>query len=138
MPYLNRPYRSRSRFLDYISRYIDPPEDSPPHTNFVAELAPFPSHFTTDGQAIFPLSRRKDAIRINNIVIKPDTVVYATGYTQKFDYLDEASHYPRPQDADLRSIARTGDEDLAFIGYIRPGVGKSITVSLLRRDTSEG
>ncbi|KAF8889777.1 FAD/NAD-P-binding domain-containing protein [Gymnopilus junonius] len=123
MPYLNRPYRTRPWYLDYISRYIDPPEDSPPLTNFVAELAPFPTHFLMNGQAIFPLSKRKDAVRINKMIIKPDTVIYATGYTQEFSYLDKASCYPSPQDADLRNIARTGDEDFAFIGYIRPGVG---------------
>lgn len=126
MPYLNRPYRSRPWYLDYISRYIDPPEDSPPQTNFVAELAPFPTHFLRDGQAVFPLSKRKDAIRISKMVIKPDAIIYATGYTQEFGYLDEASCYPFPQDADLRSIARTGDEDFAFIGYVRPGVGKCL------------
>jgi hypothetical protein len=57
--------------------------------------------------------------------IRPDTVIFATGYTQCFNYLDKESNYPSPRDADLRNIARSGDEDLAFIGYVRPGVGKA-------------
>ncbi|TFK45976.1 hypothetical protein OE88DRAFT_1739780 [Heliocybe sulcata] len=32
MPYINRPYRHRPRFMDYLSRNIDPLEDMPPHT----------------------------------------------------------------------------------------------------------
>ncbi|CAA7267885.1 unnamed protein product [Cyclocybe aegerita] len=123
MPYLNRPYRNRPWYMEYISRYIDPPEDSPPRTDFVVELAPFPSHILPNGRVVFKSSRRKDAIRISKMDIRPDTVVYATGYTQQFDYLDEASEYPVPSDADLRSIAKTGDESIGFIGYVRPGVG---------------
>ncbi|KAJ3516723.1 hypothetical protein NLJ89_g948 [Agrocybe chaxingu] len=123
MPYLNRPYRNRPWYLEYVSRYIDPPEDSPPRTDFVVELAPFPSHILPNGRVVFQSSRRKDATRISKMDIRPDTVVYATGYTQQFDYLDEASKYPVPSDADLRSIAKTGDESIGFIGYVRPGVG---------------
>jgi len=123
MPYLNRPYRNRPWYLDYISRYIDPPEDSYPQTNFVVHLAPFPTHFSASGQAIFPLSNRKDALRISRMDVRPDTVIYATGYTQQFAFLDKKSNYPAPQDADLRNVAKSGDESLAFIGYVRPGVG---------------
>lgn len=125
MPYINRPYRKRAWYLDYMSRYIDPPEDSPPQTNFTVELAPFPSHFTDEGRPVFTPSKRKDYARISKMDIQPDTIVYATGYTQNFSYLDEDSHYPTPHDADLRDIARSGDESVGFIGYVRPGVGKS-------------
>jgi dimethylaniline monooxygenase (N-oxide forming) len=44
--------------------------------------------------------------------IQPDTVIFATGYT----HLD---NYPSPRDAELRNIVRSGDEDIAFIGYVR-------------------
>lgn len=125
MPYINRPYRKRAWYLDYISRYIDPAEDSPPQTNFTVELAPFPSHFTDEGRPVFTPSKRKDYARISKMDIRPDTIVYATGYTQNFSYLDEDSDYPTPRDADLRDIARSGDESVGFIGYVRPGVGKS-------------
>jgi dimethylaniline monooxygenase (N-oxide forming) len=126
MPYLNRPYRKRSRYLDYLSRYIDPPEDSPPQTNFTVELAPFPTQFTSAGQAVFAPSKRKDYARISKMDIRPNTVIYATGYIQEFSYLDKSSGYPYPREADLRNIVKSGDESVAFIGYVRPGVGKLI------------
>ena len=130
MPYLNRPYRHRKWYLEYLSRYIDPPEDSPPQTNFTVELAPFPTHFLENGQAVFTPSNRKDYLRVSQMDIRPDTVIFATGYTQCFDYLDKESNYPSPRDADLRNITRSGDENMAFIGYVRPGVGRLTDLNL--------
>lgn len=123
MPYINRPYRNRPKYLEYLSRYIDPPEDSSPQTDFTVDLAPFPTHFTTDGQAVFPPSSRKDFIRISNMKVRPDIVIYATGYTQNFDFFDEQGNYPVPGEADVRNIVRHDDPSVAFIGYVRPGVG---------------
>lgn len=79
MPYINRPYRARPRWMDYLSKYVDPPEDSPPQTNFAVELAPFPTHFAEDGHAVFPLAPRdgkvrKDAVRMQGRAFRPDTV----------------------------------------------------------------
>ncbi|KAG6850532.1 hypothetical protein H0H93_012148 [Arthromyces matolae] len=123
MPYINRPYRNRPWFLEYLSRYIDPPEDTPPTTDFVIQFAPFPTSFTSNGRAVFPESSRKDAIRIATKVIEPEMVIFATGYTQNFDFLDGDSGYATPCDADMRDITKTGDETVAFIGFVRPGVG---------------
>jgi dimethylaniline monooxygenase (N-oxide forming) len=124
MPYINRPYRTRPKYLDYISRYIDPPEDSPPQTNFTIDLAPFPTGFLSDGRALFPSSRRKDAIRMADRIVRPDLVIYATGYTQEFGFLDKESNYPTPGEADIRNVVKDGDETVAFIGFVRPGVGE--------------
>ena len=135
MPYLNRPYRHRKWYLEYLSRYIDPPEDSPPQTNFTVELAPFPTHFLKHGQAVFTPCNRKDYFRVSQMDIRPDTVIFATGYTQCFNYLDKESNYPSLRDADLRDIARTGDEDMAFIGYVRPGVGRLTDLNLYSKLT---
>ena len=81
MPYLNRAYKTRPAYMDYISRYIDPAEDMPPFTDFSVELAPFPSEFLPDGRAVFPVTKRKESRRIQGMEIRPQTVVYATGYT---------------------------------------------------------
>jgi hypothetical protein len=135
MPYLNRPYRHRKWYLEYLSRYIDPPEDSPPQTNFTVELAPFPTHFLKNGQAVFAPGYRKDYLRVSQMDIRPDTVIFATGYTQCFNYLDKESNYPSPRDADLRNIARSGDENMAFIGYVRPGVGRVTDFNLYSKLT---
>jgi dimethylaniline monooxygenase (N-oxide forming) len=125
MPYINRPYRTRPAWMDYISRYIDPPEDSPPATNFTVDLAPFPSHFLSSGRAVFPMSKRKDAVRMAQREVKPDTVIFATGYTQEFDFLDKEGGYKTPGEADIRNVAASGDESVGFIGFVRPGVGNA-------------
>jgi len=61
--------------------------------------------------------------------VRPDTVIYATGYTQQFAFLDKKSNYPTPHDADLRNVAKSGDESFACIGYVRPGVGMNSVLS---------
>ncbi|KAJ6608618.1 hypothetical protein B0H10DRAFT_2067400 [Mycena sp. CBHHK59/15] len=123
MPYINRPYRSRPAFLEYMSRYIDPPEDMPPQTDFVVDLAPFPTHFLPSGRAVFPLSKRKDAVRMRDRDVRPEVVIYATGYRQEFSFLDKAGGYATPGNADVRNVVKSGDESVAFIGFVRPGVG---------------
>ncbi|KAF5390335.1 hypothetical protein D9757_002786 [Collybiopsis confluens] len=123
MPYINRPYRNRPKYLDHLSRYIDPPEDSPPQTNFTVDLAPFPTHFLPDGRVVFTASNRKDYIRMKDREVRPELVIYATGYRQEFSFLDKEGSYPTAADADIRNIVRKGDESIAFIGFVRPGVG---------------
>ncbi|KAJ7702268.1 FAD/NAD(P)-binding domain-containing protein [Mycena rosella] len=123
MPYINRPYKSRPAILEYMSRYIDPPEDMPPHTDFTVDLAPFPTHFLPNGRAVFPLSKRKDAVRMQKRDVRPDLVIYATGYRQEFSFLDKTGGYATPGEADVRNVVKDGDESVAFIGFVRPGVG---------------
>ncbi|KAJ7632147.1 hypothetical protein FB45DRAFT_1145231 [Roridomyces roridus] len=123
MPYINRPYKSRPAILEYMSKYIDSPEDMPPHTNFAVDLAPFPTHFLPNGRAVFPSLKRKDAIRMAKRDVRPDLVIYATGYTQEFSFLDKAGGYATPGEADVRNIVKEGDESVGFIGFVRPGVG---------------
>ena len=126
MPYLNRPYRNRPRFLDYFSCYTEPLEDIPPTTDFTVDLAPFPLYFLENGQAVFPEIKRKDAVRIAKRDIRPDTVIYATGYKQEFNFFDPNDDYGTPSNADVRDIVKTGDESVAFIGFLRPGLGKPL------------
>ncbi|EIM90309.1 FAD/NAD-P-binding domain-containing protein [Stereum hirsutum FP-91666 SS1] len=121
MPYINRPYRNRPFYLDYLSKYIDPPEDA--QSNFSVELAPFPSHVLPNGRVVFPLSKRKDAMRMMGRDVRPDTVIFATGYTQHFSFFDEKDEYGTPAEADIRNVVKSGDEGVAFIGFVRPGVG---------------
>lgn len=136
MPYINRPYRKRPLFMDYLSRYIDPPEDMPPQTSFAVDLAPFPSYFLPSGRAVFPVSERKDAKRMLTRDVRPDTVIFATGYRQDFGFLDHRAGYPTVADADIRNIAKTGEESVGFIGFVRPGVGTlQSPLGLLKRLT---
>lgn len=142
MPYINRPWRNRPWYMDYISRYIDPPEDSAPQTNFAVELAPFPSSFDTTGKAEFPVTNRKESKRVQRLTVRPQTVVYATGYTcaqfcisiyftkgsintnrQKFDFLDSSYATPNNGKLDVRDVLSSQDPSVAFMGFVRPGVG---------------
>lgn len=56
--------------------------------------------------------------------VRPDTVIFATGYTQQFSFFDEKDGYGTPAEADVRNIVKSGDEGVAFIGFVRPGVGE--------------
>lgn len=53
--------------------------------------------------------------------VKPDVVIFATGYTQSFPFL--SGTYPLPKDASIRGIWQEGGEDVAFIGFLRPSFG---------------
>lgn len=112
--------------MEKVARYIDPPEDMPPITNFTVDFAPFPESFDKDGRVIFPESTRKDAVRMRNRDIRPDTVIFATGYTQDFSLFDPDGKYPTASDADIRDVVRSGDETVAFIGFLRPGIGMRV------------
>lgn len=49
-------------------------------------------------------------------------VIFASGYKQEFSsWL--SNEYPRPWDADVRDIVSSGTPDVAFLGFVRPGVG---------------
>jgi len=123
MPYINRPYRKRAAILDYLSRYHEPEEDMPPQTDFAVELSPFPERFTKEGRAVFLQTQRKESTRMAGMDVRPDMIVFATGYTQEFSFFKEGSGYPTPKDADVRDIFKRGDETVGFIGFLRPGVG---------------
>ncbi|KDQ12360.1 hypothetical protein BOTBODRAFT_67552 [Botryobasidium botryosum FD-172 SS1] len=123
MPYLNRPYRHRSALLEFMSRYHDPEEDMPPATDFTVDLAPFPEAFLPSGRAVFPLNHRKESKRMAARDIRPDTLIFATGYKQEFPFLDPQGGYATPSEADVRNVIRRGDQSVAFIGFVRPGVG---------------
>lgn len=130
MQFINRPYYSLSWIHKLFAHYIDPPEpagmDDP-----TIHMVPFPSAFdNTTGQAIFPpppRHRRKEKGWREEC--GPDLVVLCTGYTQKWDWLGEG--YPRgPDDCDVRGVCASKDLSVGFIGFLRPGVGESLTSPL--------
>lgn len=125
---VSEPYRPKSLPLaDRIRRFIV-------HTDFPApertlEVAPFPSHISPDGVAHFPIKEnREDSRRINTMTIKPDVIVYATGYIPSFPYFKKGQApgqrpYPTAHDADVRQIWKRDDPTVGFIGFVRPGLG---------------
>ncbi|KAF7713645.1 Flavin-containing monooxygenase [Penicillium ucsense] len=121
MPYLNRPYKTQNPLLACIgNRYIDPPEDA--NSDRVVDTCTWPEYIDEAGQVHFQENpRRKDWQRMKSRVIKPDCVVYCSGYKQTFPYLDKS--YPTAADAQIRNIVSPSHPDIAFIGFVRPGVG---------------
>ncbi|PON30374.1 hypothetical protein TGAM01_v200814 [Trichoderma gamsii] len=101
--------------------------DIPPVSRII-EVAPTPSHISKDGTAHFPLNGRPESVRINETVVKPDVVVFATGYLSSFPFLNEFEHandkpYPTAWHADVRQIWNSNEPTVGFIGFIRPGFG---------------
>lgn len=53
--------------------------------------------------------------------IKADVVVFATGYTTNFDFLDP--DYPRLGHTSVRGVYKDGEVSVGFIGFVRPSIG---------------
>ncbi|KAL6804241.1 hypothetical protein J3E68DRAFT_392882 [Trichoderma sp. SZMC 28012] len=101
--------------------------DIPPVSRII-EVAPNPSHISEEGVAHFPLNGRPEAERINETIVKPDVVIFATGYLPAFPYLNTPENagrkpYPVAFDADVRQIWNSDDPTVGFIGFVRPGFG---------------
>ena len=124
----SEPYRPTSLpLIDRIRRSIVHTDFPPPSR--ILDIAPIPSHFSSDGIAHFPINDRPESVRINSMPpIKPDVVILATGYIPSFPFLthsDNANNrpYPSSHDADVRQIWKRDDPTIGFIGFIRPGLG---------------
>lgn len=85
------------------------------------DLAPWPDYIDKDGILHFVDNGRLEIRSMPQINRKVDMLVMATGYTQKFPFLDAT--YPRPEDADIRRVWKQGDESVGFIGFVRPSFG---------------
>lgn len=60
--------------------------------------------------------------------VKPDIVVFCTGYKQVFPFLDNAANksakpYHTAAEANVRDIWHRDDPTVAFLGFIRPSLG---------------
>jgi dimethylaniline monooxygenase (N-oxide forming) len=120
MPYLNRPYQEKHPLGFLGNGYVDPPEDA--QSNRWINTCSFPSHIDSTGRVHFEARPdRKDWRRLQNTEIRPNCVVYCTGYKQSFSWLDPS--YPTASDATIRNIVAPTDTSIAFIGFVRPGVG---------------
>ena len=54
-------------------------------------------------------------------IVKPDLLVYATGYKQTFDWLG-AGYARGPQAVDTLEMLDSSDPSVVWIGHVRPGV----------------
>lgn len=83
MPFLNRPYNQKDWFRDLMgNKYIDPPESA--NSKRWVDTCSFPSHIDSTGTVIFePRPDRKDWQRMQNTAVRPNCVIYCTGYESK-------------------------------------------------------
>ncbi|SCZ90765.1 BZ3500_MvSof-1268-A1-R1_Chr1-3g02228 [Microbotryum saponariae] len=127
MPYINRPHKPRFRILANILRtdYLDPQLPDTPCKEI--ELAMWPSHIDETGRVHFTPARdlpqsngieRIEEKRMKGKVIRPDLVVFCSGYRQDWSWLGEG--YPKgPGEVDVREIADSHDLTVGWIGFVR-------------------
>lgn len=123
MPYITSQYRKAST-LNTLRSYIAQVPLMPTR-GLQIDLAPWPQSITEKGIVRFVENGRPEAEVMRTKVCKPHVLILATGYTQSFPFLDYS--YPLPKDANMRAIWKEGDGSVAFIGFVRPSFGKSIT-----------
>lgn len=141
MHFINKPYRKKWTFLANVlgTEYLSPPPDEATLDKTI-DLALWPSKVDETGRVHFLTSkeipqgegvRRIEEERMRDKEVRPDMVVYCTGYRQDFSFLGE--NYPQgPSKVDSRQILDSKDPSLAFIGFTRPTVGNIPTISELQ------
>lgn len=63
---------------------------------------------------------------MRNEKVKPDVVVFATGYKRTFPFFETENlggSYPSASDANVREIWKRDDSTVGFIGFVRPNLG---------------
>ncbi|EXJ66093.1 uncharacterized protein A1O5_10708 [Cladophialophora psammophila CBS 110553] len=119
-PYFDRRYIKDSRLRRFMERIIDLPRiDTKGRT---VKFAPFPEYVDDEGVIHFQKNDTQESKHIETLKIKPDVVIFATGYQHlTFPFLSQG--YPHSNDVDVRAMWKDGDETVAFIGFVRPQIG---------------
>ena len=130
-PYISEPYRPKipgRRLWLYALRsfFVQTPVHDTEGRQ--VDLAPLPLRFGVDGSVQFLDNGRPESGRLQGQNIRPDMVVLCTGYKQRFPFLcmtKDASkaQYPTPDEANVRQIWKHGEQDVGFIGFVRPSLG---------------
>ncbi|KAI0884064.1 FAD/NAD(P)-binding domain-containing protein [Annulohypoxylon maeteangense] len=88
------------------------------------DLAPWPERIYENGAVEFRNNGRPEYARIRKEVIKPDIVVFCTGYTHEFPFLGKDRCNPQYyRDKLVRDIWPRDDPSIGFIGFVRPNLG---------------
>lgn len=119
IPYISEGYRNRSILDSIRALIINIP--LPSTGGRTIDLAPWPESIDKSGTVKFVPSSRPEARRAASKPSKPDVIVFATGYTQSFPFLD--STYPLPLHCHHRGIWCPNDISVSFIGFVRPSLG---------------
>ncbi|RYP08521.1 hypothetical protein DL764_001852 [Monosporascus ibericus] len=82
------------------------------------DVAPWPNYIDEDGIIHFRDNGRPEYLAMKDQMIKPDVLIFCTGYKQTLPFLNGS-----PSDADVRGIWRQDDPTIGFIGFMRPNLG---------------
>ncbi|RYP51121.1 hypothetical protein DL768_003468 [Monosporascus sp. mg162] len=82
------------------------------------DVAPWPDYIDEDGIVHFRNNSRPEYLAMKDQKIKPDVLIFCTGYKQTLPFLNGS-----PSDADVRGIWRRDDPTIGFIGFMRPNLG---------------
>ena len=109
---MNVGHRSNSWINRVRSKIINVPIKDTQGRNI--DVVNWPKEVDTDGYMHFDNP---------NTSVKPDVVVFATGYQREFSFLD--NEYPDVTQCDVRGIYKSDDVTCGFIGFVRPSIGTS-------------
>lgn len=88
------------------------------------DVRTWPEGIDEHGYMCFPSEDPPNKQSLEN-EIQPDVVVFTTGYTRAFPFLD--IDYPDVVHANVRGVYKKDEVSLGFIGFIRPSIGKTPT-----------
>jgi dimethylaniline monooxygenase (N-oxide forming) len=119
LPYLSAKYRSKSLWNKIRSFLINVPLKDTGGRQI--EVAAWPELIDDKGVVHFRGTSRKAEKQAAELTVRPDVVVFATGYTKSFPFLDKS--YPLFEDANMRGVYSEDDVSIGYIGFLRPAIG---------------
>ncbi|KAI9147384.1 Monooxygenase ptmN [Paramyrothecium foliicola] len=130
-PYISKPYRPTvpgHRLWWYALRSVFVQTPIPDVGSRQVDLAPWPQEITKRGVVQFVDNGRLEYDRMKDEVIRPDILVYATGYQHKFPFLEAADGKGTETRSvteltNVRGIWNRAEPTLGFIGFVRPSLG---------------
>ncbi|KAH8677572.1 dimethylaniline monooxygenase [Xylariales sp. PMI_506] len=120
IPYISAKYRSKSLGHRVRAALVNMPIKDTEGRHI--DLAPWPKFVDDDGIMHFEDTGSPESESMKRLVVKPDVVILATGYSRRFRFLEESS-YATPNTANVRGIYREDDVSVGFIGFVRPSFG---------------
>lgn len=127
MPYISEQWRSQSLFNKCRTWLIN--IELRPTQGRKIDLAPWPSHLDDEGIVHFEKNGRPESRKMEaEEPVRPDVVIFATGYKQSFPFLPQGDErYPSLDACTIRGIYRDIDDGVAYIGFVRPAFGEFMT-----------
>lgn len=116
LPYISANHRSTSLVHRVRSAILNVPL-RPNHGRTIA-VRTWPTH--VDESGVLHFSDRNTT----TTSLKPDVIVFATGYDTTFPMLDHnRGSYPSLAEASVRGIYSPGAVDVGYVGFVRPNIG---------------